>query len=119
MQTPLRITFHQLPSSAALEARVQKSVDELESLFDRIVSCHVTIEAPQEHRHKGGLYRVRIEIGVPGARIVVGRSPDEDDAHADAYVALHDAFRAARRRLDDHAKQLNDMKAHASRAAGR
>jgi ribosome-associated translation inhibitor RaiA len=114
MQTPLQITFHQLPSSPALEARVQSSVAELETFFERIVSCHVFIDAPHRHHHQGRLYRVRIEIGVPGAHIVVGRSPDEDAAHADPYVALRDAFRAARRRLEDHAERLNDVNAHAS-----
>jgi ribosome-associated translation inhibitor RaiA len=114
MQTPLQITFHQLPSSPALEARVQSSVQELETVFDRIVSCHVTIEAPQRRHRQGRHYRVRVEIGVPGAHIVIGRSSEQDKTHADPYVALHDAFRAARRRLEDHAKQMNDVKAHAS-----
>ena len=41
MQTPLQITFHQLPPSPALEADVRKSVDDLETFFDRIVGCRV------------------------------------------------------------------------------
>ena len=106
MQTPLQITFHQLPPSPALEADVRARVDELATFFDRIVSCRVLIEAPHNHHHQGQLYRVRIELGVPGERIVVGRSPDEDGAHGDPYVAVRDAFRAARRQLEDHVRRL-------------
>lgn len=112
MQTPLQITFHQLPPSPALEADVRKWVDELETFFDRIVSCRVLIEAPHHHHHQGRLYRVRIEIGVPGEHIVVGRSPDEDHAHADPHVAVRDAFRAARRQLEDHVRRLRPDKSH-------
>jgi ribosome-associated translation inhibitor RaiA len=106
MQTPLQLTFHQLPPSPALEAEVRRRVDDLATFFDRIVSCRVLIEAPHHHHHQGRLYRVRIEIGVPGEHIVVGRSPDEDGAHADPYVAVRDAFRAARRQLEDHVRRL-------------
>jgi ribosome-associated translation inhibitor RaiA len=105
MQTPLQITFHQLPPSAALEADVRSRVAELEQFFDRIVSCKVLVETPHRHQHQGRLYRVRIELGVPGQHLVVGRSPDQDGAHEDAYVAIHDAFRAARRQLEDYVEQ--------------
>ena len=115
MQTPLQITFHQLPHSSALEADVRTWVDDLATVFDRIVSCRVLIEAPHHHQQHGWLYRVRIEIGVPGEHIVVGRSPDEDGAHADPYVAVRDAFRAARRQLEDHVRRLRpDGRSHAA-----
>lgn len=120
MQIPLQITFHQLEPSPALEADVRKWVDELEKFFDRIVSCRVLIEAPHRHRHQGRLYRVRIEIGVPGDRIVVRRSPDEHAAHFDAYVAVRDAFREARRQLEDYVRRLRgDVKSHVGPLHGR
>lgn len=89
-------------------------VDELESIFDRIVSCHVVVEAPHRH-HQGGLYAVRVELGVPGEHIVAGRSPAEHAAHADAHVAVRDAFRAVRRQLEDHIRRARgDVKSHAA-----
>jgi ribosome-associated translation inhibitor RaiA len=80
-------------------------VEELETFFDRIVSCRVSVEAPHRHHVQGQLFRVSIEMGVPGERIVVGGATDEHAAHADPYVAVHDAFKAARRRLEDHARR--------------
>ena len=105
MQTPLQIVFHQLSASPALEAHIHASVAELETFFDRIVTCRVSVEAPARRHHQGPLFHVGIEIGVPGERIVVGREPDEVPAHADPHVALHDAFKVARRLLEDHARR--------------
>jgi cold shock CspA family protein len=120
MQMPPQISFHQLDPSPALAADVKKWVDELERFFDRIISCRVSIEAPHRHHHQGRLYRVRIEIGVPGEHIVVRRSPDEHGAHADAYVAVRDAFREARRQLEDYARRMRgDVKSHAAPLHGR
>ena len=102
MQTPLQIDLHQMPASPALEAHIRGSVEALETFFDRIVSCRVSVDAPPRHHRQGQLFHVGIEIGVPGERIVVGGAPDENPAHADPYVALHDAFKVARRRLEDH-----------------
>jgi ribosome-associated translation inhibitor RaiA len=117
MQTPARITFHELPASPPLEADTHRYIEGLEKVFDRIVSCHVTIEAPHRHHQQGGLFRVLIELGLPGRVLVVGRSPDEHAAHADAHVALRDAFRAARRQLREHAKRLRAHAVEATRDA--
>jgi ribosome-associated translation inhibitor RaiA len=110
MQSPPQVTFHQLARSDALDAHIRERIDDLEQLFDRIVSCRVSVEGPHRH-HQGGLYRVLIDLGVPGHRIIVGRSPDENAAHADAYVAVRDAFRAAQRQLEDYVHRLHDVTA--------
>lgn len=49
MQVPLEITYHGMDRSEAVEAEIQKHVDALERICDRITSCHVTLELP--HRH--------------------------------------------------------------------
>jgi cold shock CspA family protein/ribosome-associated translation inhibitor RaiA len=113
MQIPLQITFHQMALSPALEDEIRCRADELELFFDRIVSCRVSIEGPPGHHHQGGLYRVHIGLGVPGEHIEVDRSPEDHASHADAYVAIRDAFRAARRKLEDHVRRARgDGKAH-------
>jgi hypothetical protein len=108
MQVPLQITFHDFPPSPALEARARELVDGLETLFDGIISCRVAIDAPHRRQHQGWRYRVRVELGVPGEIIVVGHSADNDATHEDAYVALHDAFRASRRCLADYLGRMRD-----------
>jgi hypothetical protein len=39
---------------------------------------------------------------VPGREIAVSRDPERDPGHENIYVAIADAFRAARRQLQDH-----------------
>ncbi len=106
MQLPVQITFRNMKPSAAVEDAVRERVAGLEKWFDRIVSCRVMIESPHRHHQKGRHFRVRIDLGVPGRELVVGREPAARAAHADFQVALRDAFKAARRALQDHARRM-------------
>lgn len=106
MQIPVEITFHNLEASPALEALVREKVAYLERFSDRITSCRVAIEECHRQHRKGNTFRVRIDLTLPGKEIVVGRDPAANHAHEDAYVAVRDAFKAARRRLDDHTRQI-------------
>ncbi len=101
MQSPLQITIRDISSSDALEAHIRDKVEKLESYFDRLVSCHVVVEMPHKHHQQGKEFNVRINIGVPGSDIVVNR-----DHHEDPYVALRDAFDAAKRQLEDYARRM-------------
>jgi ribosome-associated translation inhibitor RaiA len=104
MQEPLQITFRGMGHSDAIERRIRTKAEALEQFYDRMTSCHVTVEAPHHRHHRGNLYSVRVEIDVPGDRIVVGRTRRSHHAHEDVYVAIRDAFDAAVRRLEDYAR---------------
>lgn len=102
MDIPLEIQFHGVDKSEAVEARVREKVTRLQKHCDRLVSCRVVIEAPHRHNHKGRIYHIKVLLGVPGsADLVVNNEPGTDHSHEDVYVALRDAFAAARRRLED------------------
>lgn len=105
MQTPLRITFHGLEHSEAIEARIRAKAAELERFEADITSCHVTVESPHGHQHKGHLYEVRVDLHVPDGELVVSRAHRNDPAHEDVYVAIRDAFKAAARQLEDHVRR--------------
>lgn len=115
----LQITFRNIDSSAAVEARIRERARELEQFFDRIVSCRVVIEAPKRRRH-GNLFHLRVDLKVPGKEIVVKRDPPDHHAHEDIYVAIRDCFDAVRRQLEDHARRRRgDVKTHDAPAHGR
>jgi ribosome-associated translation inhibitor RaiA len=107
MQTPLQVTFHELPSSPSVEDDIRHQVDDLERHFDRIIGCRVTVETPHRHQHQGRLYRIRLELDLPDAHIV-STSHDVNAAHEDVHVAVHDAFRAAKRQLQDRVSIRRD-----------
>lgn len=113
MIIPLQITWRDVDKSDALEADIREKADKLDRFYDQIVSCRVLVEAPHRHHHKGNLYRLRIEIEVPDRELVVTRDPGQNHAHEDIYVAVRDAFDAARRQLQDYAaKRRGDVKHH-------
>lgn len=112
MQTELQISYQNMDPSRIIEERVREKAARLEHYFDRIIGCRVVIEAPHRRR-TGGLYNVRIEISVPGKNIHVGRAGPRNHAHEDVTVAIRDAFDAARRLLEDHARRMRgDVKTH-------
>jgi cold shock CspA family protein len=135
---PVQVTFRGLPHDAGLEQYVVERVSWLEQFYADVVRCRVLLEVPHRHRHDGRHVHVRIEMTVPrGAPIVVSHEPSlhgrlkdvEDDAHRKddeiegahriARVAIHEAFDAARRRLEDFARvQRGAVKAHEVPAHG-
>lgn len=120
MRLPLQITFRHMDPSPALEARIRERAEELDQFFDRITSCRVVVESRHKRHQQGTLFAVRIDLTVPGSEIVVGRDPDANHAHEDAHVAVRDAFDAARRRLEDHARHRRGaVKLHAVPDHGR
>ena len=44
---------------------------------------------------------------MPGTELVVNRHPKDKHAHEDVYVAVRDAFDAARRQLEDYVRRLD------------
>jgi ribosomal subunit interface protein len=109
MQTPLQITIRDMEHSDALETHIRDKAGKLEEFFNHIMSCRVVVEVPHKHQHQGKQFNVRIDIGVPGSEIVVNRDHAED-----VYIALRDAFDAAKRQLEDYARKIRgDVKTHA------
>jgi ribosome-associated translation inhibitor RaiA len=108
MQASLEITFRGMPPSPAASEAVAEWVKRLEHIHDRIQHCHVWIDQPHRHRRRGSPFQVKIALAVPGAEPVVTHHEDSD-----VYLALADAFLAARRQLHELARiRRGDIKHH-------
>ena len=120
MQTQIKIDYHGASGSEALQHTIEKHVVELERMYGRLTSCHVSLEPPGHGQRKGSLFHVRIHLSLPDGREVnVGATPPADTRHADVLFALGDAFRRARRQLQDHARRMRgDVKTHAPLPSG-
>jgi ribosome-associated translation inhibitor RaiA len=131
MQIPLQISFRNMETSSAVEARIREEVDKLSDFYSRITSCRVVAEIPHRHRESGERFHISVYLTVPGAKITASNEPslhglmqDVDiekrgkqheaaGAHKDIYVAVRDAFKAARRQLQDFVhEQRGDVKYH-------
>lgn len=119
MKIPLQVTFRGFPHSDAVEANVREKAEKLDQFFSDIMSCRVVVEAQHKHHEHGNLYHVSIDLTVPGHELAVTRDPSGHQAHEDVYVAIRDAFDAARRQLEDYARELRgDVKTHEPPARG-
>jgi ribosome-associated translation inhibitor RaiA len=110
MQT--QVTFHGLDPSPALRTLIEARMAMLERRHDRITSCRVTIELPHHRHAKGNHWQVKVAIAVPGDEIVITRSSESGDRDNDPAAAVRDAFVAARRRLQDHARRVDGRTKH-------
>lgn len=108
MQIPLQITIRDVEQSDALETHIREKAKKLDEFFNHIMSCRVVVEMPHKHQSQGKKFNVRIDIGVAGSEIVVNREQAED-----VYVALRDAFDAAKRQVQEYAHKIRgDVKTH-------
>ena len=135
---PTQVTLRGLPHSDALDSDIRERVAWLEQFYADIVRCRVLVELPHRHRQDGRHFHVRIELTVPGGPpLVVSHEPSlhgrlkdvEEGAHRKeteiegvhryAMVAIRQAFDAARRRLEDFAReQRGAVKTHEVPAHG-
>jgi len=106
MESPVRITFRHLEHSDALQQHIEQEAGKLEEFFKPILDCHVVVDLPNRNYGGGQPYRVRVELAVPGARIVGGVDPSANKARKDAFLAVSEAFDNAQRELRDYARRL-------------
>jgi ribosome-associated translation inhibitor RaiA len=104
-----------MEQSSAVETRIRERCHRLEQFAEHVTSCRIIIEAPLKPRHKDGLYKVTIDITLPGEKQEASRHLDQHHAHEDVYVAIRDAFDAARHQLEDYVRRRRAaIKPHAS-----
>jgi ribosomal subunit interface protein len=113
MRKPVQITFHNVDPSDAVKALIEEKAAWLERYYDRITGCRVVVESPHRRHRNGNAYQVRIDLTVPGGEIAVNRESSGRQAQPDLYVAVRDAFDAARRKLEEHTRRLRqEVKSH-------
>jgi hypothetical protein len=126
------ITYRNMACSEWLDAEIQKRATKLAKFCPDILSCKVLVEIPHRHHEQGNRFHVRVDVTVPGERIVGGQPPNlrlgqPDDeparerrssktiARKDASLALRQAFDAAKRQLRDYVRvRRYDVKSHTS-----
>jgi cold shock CspA family protein len=109
---PLAISWRNITSSPAIEARIRREARKLGKLHLGIIDCRVQVAAPHRHQRTGKLYAVRLQILFPGGSLWINRGSALHHAHEDVYVAIRDAFAAANRRLEDKAGRRSGKVKH-------
>jgi len=113
METPIQIDFQDMTSTPKAHDAIAYRVAQLEQRYGRLTACRVVVKGPGGHHRAGGLYEVNIHLALPNGREVnVARTASADERHSDLSFAINDAFKRARRRLQDHARRLQGHVKH-------
>lgn len=104
MDVACQITFVGMDAAEPIRLEIRAWLVRLGPLMTDVKSGHVLIEGVEEHR-KMRTYRVRMDLPMSNGTVVsVTHEHPGNGAHEDVYVAIRNAFRAARRALEEHVK---------------
>jgi hypothetical protein len=100
-----QIAFGGMLASEPPRAEVHAWLDKLGALTAPMTAGRVLIEAVDRGR-KPQHYRVRMDLTLPTGVVVIDYDHPNNGPHEDVYVAIRNAFRAARRQLEAHYRTL-------------
>lgn len=120
MQAPVEVEFQEMVASPAIQQLVEEHVRKLEQRYGRITACRIVVKGPGHRHQTGGLYDINIRMALPDGREVhIGRTPKADERHSDLSFAINDAFKRARRQLQDNARRMEGaIKSHEGQPVG-
>ena len=120
METPIQVDFQGMKATEQVRDAINKHIVELEERCGRLTACRVVVRAPSARHRNGSLYGINIRLMLPGNREVnIDRTASADERHADFSFALNDAFKRARRRLQDEVRVMRgEIKVHAEPPLG-
>lgn len=120
MQTPVEIEFQDMAANPAIQELIADHVKTFEQRYGRITACRIVVKGPGNRRQTGGLYDINIRLALPDGREVnVGHTPKADERHSDLPFAINDAFKRARRQLQDSARRMRgQIKSHEGQPIG-
>jgi cold shock CspA family protein len=120
MQTPVEVEFQEMVGSPAAQELIDGHVRKLEQRYGRVTACRIVVKGPGHRHQTGGLYDINIRMALPDGREVhIGRTPKADERHSELSFAINDAFKRARRQLQDNARRMEGMiKSHEGQLVG-
>ena len=120
MKQQVQIEFQGMKPVQSMHDDIMEHVAALETRFGRIISCRVALRAPNPRHRVGGHYEVNIRLALPDGREVnVARTATADERLADLTFAINDAFKRARRQLQDGVRRMQgQVKAHGEPSIG-
>ena len=109
MTEAISIVFRDVPLSPTLEATIRRKAERLLRLHPGLTACRTTVQSVPTHHNTGHTFNIRIELHIPGAGLVVGKDHTPDGSHENPYVATRDAFRTAKRVLQEHIRKHRSL----------
>jgi cold shock CspA family protein len=117
MDVQTTLAFKGIDRSPALEKAIEKRIKELAHLRSGLMRVHVVVSELGRHQNQGRHFSVHLDLHCKGRSndIAITHRHDEDP-----FVALRDAFDAAKRMLQNDLHRVRgDVKQHAQKRSGR
>ena len=95
----IQITVRSISDSGTIEYHVRKHYDKLMRMYRKIRNCRVVIDVPQNHKHKGKLFSISIDITIPGKERISRKQSQN------LYIAIRDGFSAIEKLLEKNIKR--------------
>lgn len=109
MKVPVQITARDVALTDYVRDLIYEKCAKADRVYGGLVSCRVLLDVPHRRRHHGMQYRSRVELGVPGGKLVI-----TTESPLGTTTALLEAFDAATRQLDAYASiRRGEVKRHA------
>ena len=110
MQAPIQITFEGVMRSDAIEGCIREEWETLNEIGAPITSSRVVVAQPRAKHFSGDPCRLRVHLTVEGVPdINVNHDPGAGRRHDAMQLAVRDAFRIVRRRLEDSMRRRNSL----------
>jgi cold shock CspA family protein/ribosome-associated translation inhibitor RaiA len=107
METLVEIDFQGMPPQEHIREAVASHIAALEKRFGRIAVCRVTVKGPSAHHRTGGAYQIKIHLALlDGREVDIDLTANDDERFADPDFAVNDAFKRARRRLQQQVRRM-------------
>ena len=96
---PIDVIFNGVQESDAIRSRGEHLLEKLVHQAPDVMRVSMVIEAKHRHHHQGNVFHVSIHAHCAGSDVDISRASAQNHAHEDVYVAIRDAYKAARRKL--------------------
>jgi hypothetical protein len=109
MQVPVQVTFTDIPVDDEADALCHRMAEGLEQYCNELTSCRVVVSRPHRRQKHGHVYGVRIHLALPrNGTITVDHEDPSHDRDEHALPTIREAFRIARRRLEDRLQKRTE-----------
>ncbi len=106
MHVPIEITFQGVLRSDAIEGCIREEWETLSDINAPVTSSNIVVTQPRAKHFSGDPCRLRVRLTVDGAPDINVNHDPGAGKRADAMrLAVRDAFRIVRRRLEDSMKR--------------
>jgi hypothetical protein len=119
MQAPIQISFDGVLHSDVIEGSIREEWETLNDIGAPIISSNVVVTQPRAKHFSGDPYRLRVHLTVEGGPdINVNHDPGPGRRHDAMRMAVRDAFRIVRRRLEDSMRRREPLFSAGERSGG-